>query len=776
MARRATPVRPISTPLSGSGNAVTGDIPNLVDIARSLPQHPSARYPTRPLSQITQIIIHHSAVNNIISPERIARMQIAQGKPGIGYHLFISAGGLIYLTNPFTVVSAHTPGHDATGLAVCFAGNFTRRIPTDAQLQAGQTVLQDLLTQFNLPVEAIKGASELGDTQSPGRQWLSGQRWKSRLVRGLQSPATQPGPTPPIDDPPTDDPSTDIPSTDLNARIAALTTQLRQVQAQLTQAQAARQSAEREVARLNTRLAQLEAQLAAKGQNGQAAQPVRVSKPQIQDISTQLPRHDTATYPKRNPDDVDAVVIHHTAVADSVGADRIAAFQVRQGKPGITYHFFIGPDGSIFQTNPIDNLTSHTVGHDQTSIALAVAGNFTNEIPAPAQLESTASLLAYLRRQYGIPTANIKGAGELISTQSPGKQWLQGQNWRKLLLDRLQAIGGSDTEQPPASDESAHQIATLKARIAELEANLSLAQEAILSIGSGSGTQPPPDSTQVVKPPAIIDIIAELPHHPTKRYQTRTTETITGIVLHHSAVAATISADRIATFNVENNDLPGIGYHFFIRADGAIQQTNHLTTIAYHAGQHNATSIGVALAGDFDDAVPTNAQIVAGGHLIAWLIDSLDLPLNALQEHKTFANTSCPGHLWDNGPVWRDRLLAAIQDHLSGAVEPSHPGKALYHYMLFWQTETDWARQDLLNAANYIGKFRPSLGFSVDDAIDAQYVTIIGGPLGISSEAETRIQAAGSKVERVAGNSERATKSLLDNLVARNKRFLTFDD
>src|SRR5512136_2574682 len=100
--------------------------------------------------------------------------------------------------------------------------------------------------------------------------------------------------------------------------------------------------------------------------------------------------------------------------------------------------------------------------------------------------------------------------------------------------------------------------------------------------------------------------------------------------------------------------------------------------------------------------------------------------------------------------------------------------RALGHYMLFWQTLSDWARDDFLGAQTYIGRFRVTAGFSVDDAMQAEYVTIVGGPLGISSEAEMILRAAGCKVERVAGDTTAETKQILEQMAQQGQRFLTF--
>jgi N-acetyl-anhydromuramyl-L-alanine amidase AmpD len=791
----------------------------IINSIDTLPTNPATRYPDRNLSEVRQIIIHHSAVSPAVGPERLARIQTRQGKPGLGYHFFIASDGKTYQINPLTVVAAHTAGHDQNSLALCFAGNFTQNVPTTAQLRAGGTLIRALMSQLNIPLSGVKGASELGPTSSPGSQWLAGQRWKNALLvevaraaetQPVEAPQPAPAPAPP-----------DGQMAALNARIAQLTTQLAQVEsarqaaqqqiaglnervAQLSQqlaqsqsnaaqmtalnnriaqleaelararrsAQAAANSAA-QIAALNARIAQLEVELAQARRAGQGAGPAGAVP--IQNVADRLPRHATLRYPTRNPATINLVVIHHTAVPASIGPERIAKLQVDGGKPGISYHYYIAGNGAILQTNPDESVTQHTNGHDQSSLAIGFAGNFTDVVPNSEQLRVGAQLLAYLQQRYRIAPGNIKGAGELINTQSPGRQWLEGQKWKNSLLRELIALPAGGTSPVAPADDSRNLIASLQARIVELEAQLNIAQEAAVSVGSPPTSSLSLAAGSVVSQPAIEDIVADLTRHQTKRYQARAIGDIKSIIVHHTGAPASTSAEQIAAFNVTRNDWPGFGFHYFIRADGVIQQTNDLTTISYHAGGQNPASIGVAFAGDFDDNRPTPAQMTAGAHLLAWLLDHLNLPLSAVQAHKEFARITCPGEQWDQGERWRDAFLQAVQDNLAGAgskgVGPE--GKTLYHYLLFWQTENDWGRKDVMGAMTYIGKFRPSLGFNLEDAIDAEYVTIVGGPLGVSTADEARLKASGCKVERVAGNSELATQALLDNLARQNKRFLT---
>ncbi|RME43245.1 MAG: hypothetical protein D6796_13375, partial [Caldilineae bacterium] len=53
------------------------------------------------------------------------------------------------------------------------------------------------------------------------------------------------------------------------------------------------------------------------------------------------------------------------------------------------------------------------------------------------------------------------------------------------------------------------------------------------------------------------------------------------------------------------------------------------------------------------------------------------------------------------------------------------------------------------------------------------YVTIVGGPQGISPAQEARLRAAGCLVERIGANTIPALKALFDNLASTNRRFFT---
>ena len=99
-------------------------------------------------------------------------------------------------------------------------------------------------------------------------------------------------------------------------------------------------------------------------------------------------------------------------------------------------------------------------------------------------------------------------------------------------------------------------------------------------------------------------------------------------------------------------------------------------------------------------------------------------------------------------------------------------GKPIEHYMLFWYRDQDnWAEWDLRGAIEYVARFPVTMGFSVEEAKLAKAVTVVGGPSGIPASVDAALRAAGCKVDRIAGATQRETREILEALVLQGKRF-----
>lgn len=266
--------------------------------------------------------------------------------------------------------------------------------------------------------------------------------------------------------------------------------------------------------------------------------------------------------------------------------------------------------------------------------------------------------------------------------------------------------------------------------------------------------------------PHIEDITDKLPRHPVKKYPLRKLSEIKYLVIHHSAVAPSFGPDFLARYYVEKKDWPGIGYHYFIDARGKIYQTNPLEAAAKHARGYNVSGVGICLAGDFTALIPTQAQMLALAHLCAYLLQRLNLGKEAIIGHQEVIATICPGGEWLKGRRWKDMLLEEIDR------APRMRPKTLYHYVLFWQKPDAWAEREWEAARQYIARFRPTCGFSIHDAMQARYVTIIGDKSQIGEDAERLLVNSGCRVERIAKPSIQELKELLDDLARKGKRFV----
>ena len=291
-------------------------------------------------------------------------------------------------------------------------------------------------------------------------------------------------------------------------------------------------------------------------------------------------------------------------------------------------------------------------------------------------------------------------------------------------------------------------------------------------------------TTTAPKVPVTLDsedVVASLTQHPTKDYPMRTHAEINRIIVHHTATPANVSVQRIAEFQVKNKDLPGITYHFCITAEGRVYQTQYLETVSAHAGTHSADSVGICLIGNFTSTPPPKAQLDATAPLLAQVASMLGLTTDQIFGYSELVVTGSPGATW---PSWKRSLLARVRRLIRSGKEITIPqttgpgttsdGKAIDHYMLFWYRAPDnWAEWDLQGAFDYIARFKPTIGFDIEQAKTAKYVTIVGGDGGVPINAERVLRAAGCQVERIAGQSEAETRRMLQQLAAQGKRFKT---
>lgn len=277
--------------------------------------------------------------------------------------------------------------------------------------------------------------------------------------------------------------------------------------------------------------------------------------------------------------------------------------------------------------------------------------------------------------------------------------------------------------------------------------------------------------------PAIEDIVEKLPTHASKQHTTRNLADIKQIVVHHSAAPPTVGIETIAHYHVTRMDWPGIGYHFVVTADGSLYQVNRMETVSHHAANVNPRSVGVCFLGNFNVEVPPADQLRAGAHLIAWLMDELHIAQDDVKGHREFMSTACPGNQWLQGQNWKQMLhqgIAKVQEMSPQSDPAADPGtKPIYHYLLFLAQDDRQVMGDWVSAQSYIKAFRPTIGFSAEDAVCAEYVTIVGGREDASRKLREWLETQGCKVDRIVGNPQASTAQILNLLVRDGRRFWT---
>jgi N-acetyl-anhydromuramyl-L-alanine amidase AmpD len=739
------------------------------DISVRLPRS-GAPYARRNLNQIKYIVVNHTGAHPQLSLDRIARAHIKRGYPGIAYDFMVDVSGEIFKTSELEDVAQPDQVWSEQGVNICLTGNFHQTPPPLPQLDAAGRLCAWLAQNLGITAEAIIGLGELIASDSPGETFYRGAAWKEVLRRQVRLHLAALG------------------------MGAADSTQLHSLESQIAELDGENQRLRRqseqeraEAARLQQELDRLQAELIDLRRQVESRPTVVEGGLRLNVMIDRLPR-DGRRYVPRRAADVEMLVIHHTAVPPETSLQEIAAAH-RADWPGIIYDFVIDGKGEIYQTQPLDQVADAAEPYVRKAVNIAFAGDFSKGgEPSPAQIAAAGRLLAWLRLRYPqvLPTA-IRGASEFTATVSPGREWNSGRTWKRELLASAGIVHAGE-EPGAALQELQDQVSRLKRELNAIQGEKSLLDGQRVALAAEkeqlrSELEAKRYSAQafVVPKPALRITVEQLPKHPTLRYERRSLNQVTHLAVHHTAAPPHMGPARIAELHVAaepsrgKDAWPGIGYHFFVHEDGSIEQTNYLETASYHVFRHYGYTVGVVFAGSFmNGKIPSSAQMRSGAHLLAWLMQELRVPLARVWGHREFPDnmTVCPGSEWTQGNRWRDLLFERIEQ-----IQQGTGLKTTQHYLLFWQREQvgQAGREDMVNALGYIARFRPTVGFSPEEARGAEYVTVVGGEAGVSRGVEQMLVQAGCKVERIAGRDSAETGLMFAELLRAGRRFQTFE-
>lgn len=125
------------------------------------------------MRKITEIIIHCSATpeGRKVTTDQIDRWHKERGFKKIGYHYVIYLDGSIHEGRKEEEIGAHTVGHNANSIGICYVGGCAKdgRTPKDTRTDAQKNALCGLLSELvkKYPNASIHGHREFANKACP---------------------------------------------------------------------------------------------------------------------------------------------------------------------------------------------------------------------------------------------------------------------------------------------------------------------------------------------------------------------------------------------------------------------------------------------------------------------------------------------------------------------------------------------------------------------------------------------------------------------------------
>ena len=123
------------------------------------------------------------------------------------------------------------------------------------------------------------------------------------------------------------------------------------------------------------------------------------------------------------------------------------------------------------------------------------------------------------------------------------------------------------------------------------------------------------------------------------------------ITVHHDGMdsyygdsrASAVERLEVIRRSHRNKGWGDIGYHFVIDRGGRVWEARHRYFQGAHVKDHNEGNIGVMAMGNFDQQMPTNAQLDGLGRHVKMLMQMYNIPIRNIRTHQEWAVTACPG-------------------------------------------------------------------------------------------------------------------------------------
>lgn len=122
------------------------------------------------------------------------------------------------------------------------------------------------------------------------------------------------------------------------------------------------------------------------------------------------------------------LTVHHTArmLSDPSGGPNAIRGHQRfhiedRGWPDLAYHYIVSTDGNAFEGRPEQYRGDTGTSYDPSGhFLVCLEGNFDEQDPTEAQLDTVARLLAYGATKYNVATSTLGGHRDYAATSCPG--------------------------------------------------------------------------------------------------------------------------------------------------------------------------------------------------------------------------------------------------------------------------------------------------------------------------------------------------------------------
>ena len=133
----------------------------------------------------------------------------------------------------------------------------------------------------------------------------------------------------------------------------------------------------------------------------------------------------TADLSKMQEQTITQLTIHHAG--DQTGTTGPAryrswqAYHISRGWGDLAYHYIVGVDGTIYEGRDPRYAGATGTNYDPSGhLLVVVEGNFNNDQPTPAQLDTLTRILAWASIEYDASPSTIAGHRDHASTSCPG--------------------------------------------------------------------------------------------------------------------------------------------------------------------------------------------------------------------------------------------------------------------------------------------------------------------------------------------------------------------